>query len=144
MKTKICTTCNIEKSLDCFAKNPQKKDGLNYKCKECQNKYIKEHYKNNKQYYVEKAKENKRKTKSIISNLKSNRKQDGCSICGENHPATLDFHHKNKNDKSFTIGQNKKHYGVETVKKELDKCIVLCSNCHRKLHWQEEQSREIN
>jgi hypothetical protein len=137
MKTKVCTTCNIEKSLDCFARNPQKKDGLNYKCKECQNKYIKEHYKNNKYYYVKKAKENKTKTKKIISQIKSEIKSGGCCICGESHPATLDFHHKNKDDKLFTIGQNKLHYGVETVKKELDKCIVLCSNCHRKLHWQE-------
>ena len=140
MKTKVCTTCNIEKPLESFAKNPQKKDGLNYKCKECQNKYLKEHYKNNKQYYVKKAKENQKKTKDIISNLKYDRKKDGCSVCGETHPATLDFHHKNKEDKLFNIGQNKHNYGIQTVKKELDKCIVLRSNCHRKLHWQEDNT----
>ena len=66
MTTKICTTCKIKKSLDNFAKNPQKKDGLNYKCKKCQNTYLKQHYQNNKHYYINKAKESKRKTKNTI------------------------------------------------------------------------------
>lgn len=59
----------------------------------------------------------------------------GCSICGYNKCASaLDFHHEN-NDKGFDIG---KIIGgdpsFEKLKVEMDKCTVLCSNCHRELH----------
>lgn len=56
-----------------------------------------------------------------------------CAECGFNkHPAALEFHHVNQ-DKEFTIGavSNK---SWEVIKKELDKCMLLCSNCHRARH----------
>ena len=137
MNTKLCTKCNKEKTLDCFAKNPQKKDGLNYKCKECQRIYFKQHYQKNKQYYVDKAKENSLKYRKEIADIKKERKKNGCIMCGENHPATLDFHHVDAKMKEFNVGRDGSRYGVQTVKNELDKCVVMCSNCHRKLHWEE-------
>lgn len=58
-----------------------------------------------------------------------------CNRCGfDKHPAALEFHHKNgKKDKVFTIADvaNRKW---EVVKKELDKCELICSNCHRIEH----------
>jgi len=57
----------------------------------------------------------------------------GCVICGYNKCAeALDFHHPN-NNRIFKVSNvhNKK---FEKIKKEIDKCIVLCSNCHRELH----------
>jgi vacuolar-type H+-ATPase subunit E/Vma4 len=59
-----------------------------------------------------------------------------CIKCGENHPATLDFHHKNRKDKLFGIN-TKVHagYSIDKIKKEIEKCEVLCANCHRKLHY---------
>ena len=61
----------------------------------------------------------------------------GCSVCGYNKCAfALDFHQIG--DKKFSIGQgiacNK---SLEKVKKEIEKCIVLCANCHRELHDKE-------
>lgn len=59
-----------------------------------------------------------------------------CLRCGENHPACLDFHHKNGEDKIFTIASVcNKHYSIERLLKEIAKCEVLCANCHRKLHY---------
>lgn len=57
-----------------------------------------------------------------------------CSICGYNKClAALDLHHLDGNNKEFTIsGGNLKSF--EKLKPELDKCVVLCSNCHRELH----------
>jgi hypothetical protein len=48
----------------------------------------------------------------------------------------LDFHHLDKNQKEFSLAQ----YLVvawERVQRELDKCILICSNCHRELHYEE-------
>lgn len=58
-----------------------------------------------------------------------------CSVCGYNKClAALDLHHVNGNDKDFVIsGPNLKSF--EKLKPELNKCVVLCSNCHRETHF---------
>src|SRR3989344_2872194 len=59
-----------------------------------------------------------------------------CIRCKEHHPACLDFHHQDKNKKdasvSNMIGQG---LAIKTIKMEIDKCIVLCRNCHAKEHY---------
>ena len=57
----------------------------------------------------------------------------GCAVCGEIHPACLDFHHKNPEVKGFTISKSiKARFAIARIKREIDKCILLCANCHRK------------
>lgn len=57
-----------------------------------------------------------------------------CSQCGvKGVPAIYDFHHKNPEEKDFSWGA-KRTSNWDNLKKELDKCILLCSNCHRELH----------
>lgn len=60
-------------------------------------------------------------------------KSNGCIVCGEKDQACLDFHHLH--NKSFTIGNQCKDKGISSIKNEVDKCVVLCANCHRKLHF---------
>ena len=57
-----------------------------------------------------------------------------CSICGYNkNNGALDFHHKGK--KEHSISRMISHLNKwESIKKELDKCDLLCSNCHREIH----------
>jgi len=49
-----------------------------------------------------------------------------CADCGERHPATLQFHHLNPEDKMFNIGEAIR-YGIslDRIKQEIKKCIVL-------------------
>ncbi|MFW6282282.1 MAG: hypothetical protein ACOC1O_05795 [bacterium] len=57
-----------------------------------------------------------------------------CLSCGYNKCIqNLQFHHINPNEKDFTIGG--KSYSYERLKKESDKCILLCSNCHTEIHY---------
>jgi len=59
-----------------------------------------------------------------------------CTKCGENHPATLDFHHHTPHPDNIKINKLVKFRRYGFAKKEIiEKCIVLCSNCHRKHHW---------
>lgn len=59
-----------------------------------------------------------------------------CSKCSENHPATLDFHHKSGKDKKMGVTLMAYHgYAVECILDEISKCLVLCANCHRKIHF---------
>ena len=57
--------------------------------------------------------------------------------CGEDHPSCLDFHHK-YGDKEKNISKLAKDgYALKTIQAEIDKCEIVCSNCHRKIHCKE-------
>ncbi len=57
-----------------------------------------------------------------------------CEMCGYNKcMRSLSFHHKDQSEKDFTISEYT-HLSFEWIKKELDKCQLLCFNCHMELH----------
>jgi hypothetical protein len=58
-----------------------------------------------------------------------------CEICGYKRcVSALEFHHLDPNEKEFGVGEKGYTRSIETIKKELDKCILVCSNCHREIH----------
>ena len=107
-----------------------------YKDKEVQKQknkdYQKKHYKSNKAYYKEKAKERRQELKDWYKDLKNTLK---CSMCPEDDPVCLDFHHRNPKEKEIGLSQVvRKGWGKNRILEEIKKCDVLCSNCHKKLH----------
>jgi 5-methylcytosine-specific restriction endonuclease McrA len=59
--------------------------------------------------------------------------RSSCSICGEDNPAALDFHHRDPKAKVKEIPKMiSSGYSLESIKEEIAKCRILCSNCHRK------------
>lgn len=72
-------------------------------------------------------------TKRWIRELKSNLK---CTRCPESHIACLQFHHLDPTKKEFTIGdKDTRFFSKEKILREIEKCIVLCANCHAKEHF---------
>ena len=66
-----------------------------------------------------------------------------CVKCGCSKYYLIDFHHLNPAEKDFTISDNS-HAKIETLMKEIDKCVPLCSNCHREFHhFEREQGMTI-
>lgn len=58
-----------------------------------------------------------------------------CQICGYNDCIdALDFHHLDPVQKEFSISHDGVNVSYDKLKKELDKCILLCANCHREVH----------
>jgi hypothetical protein len=56
-----------------------------------------------------------------------------CVYCGyKKSVAALQFHHLDPTKKDFSISS--KSYSIERLKKEVDKCILICANCHIELH----------
>lgn len=56
-----------------------------------------------------------------------------CQICGYNRcQEALEFHHLDPQEKDFTISGGTKSFKL--LKPEVDKCILLCANCHREIH----------
>ncbi len=65
-----------------------------------------------------------------------------CSICGYNQcNSALDFHHRNPQDKTYAISNLANRKFDDDLKKELDKCDLLCANCHRELHSKEKDEK---
>lgn len=58
-----------------------------------------------------------------------------CQLCGYNRcPAALTFHHINPEEKRFGISDKAHQYSWDVIKKELDNCALVCSNCHTEIH----------
>lgn len=58
-----------------------------------------------------------------------------CQRCGyDKYIGALEFHHLDPNEKDLTISKGGHCSSWEKVKQELDKCILLCANCHREVH----------
>lgn len=58
-----------------------------------------------------------------------------CVFCGYDRcTAALDFHHIDEQEKSFGLSQDGMTRSWEKTKQELEKCILVCSNCHREIH----------
>jgi len=72
----------------------------------------------------------RKKIKVMAIEYKGNK----CQICGYcKYPGALELHHVNKSDKSFGIGDKGYTRSWEKVRQELDKCVLLCANCHREV-----------
>lgn len=73
----------------------------------------------------------RRKLKQTLVEYKGGK----CEKCGyDKCVAALDFHHLDINEKQFNISKKGLTLSVEKMKKEVDKCILLCANCHRETH----------
>lgn len=129
METKICTKCGLEKPISEFNKNKLKKDGLQSECRKCHKQMCIGYYQKNKSNYRNTSKLKRQQLKSIINEIKSK----GCIICKEKDTACLDFHHLH--NKKSTISRLVKNENLDKVIEEIKKCAILCSNCHRKLHY---------
>ena len=135
MKTQKCSSCKQEHpaTLEYFGKH--KVRGLDTYCNDCRHKKTREYYYNNTKKMKSQSVEWKRIQRERINELKNSL---SCLKCRENRNHLLDFHHVDPNQKDFQISQGER-YGWERVKQEIDKCIVLCSNCHRDFHYQEKE-----
>ena len=134
METKVCSKCKEEKSISLFNKRTSSKDGYSSYCKNCNKQSLKEHYYNNKEYYYNKSKNYYLELRNWINSYKSNLK---CSKCDESRWWVLDFHHRNPEEKDNTIAMMIRTSSKEKILEEINKCDVLCANCHRDLHYQE-------
>lgn len=130
---KTCNKCNKEKEDGEFSFKDKARGTRQAHCKQCHGAYVKEHYSNNKDIYKARARRDYKKVREkLVAYIRAHKIK--CERCGEDHPAVLDFHHVDPSTKELTVAQATSR---KKVALEVEKCIVLCSNCHRKFHWDE-------
>ena len=88
--------------------------------------------------YKENPERNKASVKSrrVSFKLKAIEYKGGsCIICGyDKCPQAMDFHHLDPSQKDFNLNQRELGKAWDTIRSELDKCVLLCANCHREVH----------
>lgn len=93
----------------------------------------------NNTYLNQKERGLKRKYEYILS------RGGKCEKCGYDHNlAALEFHHINPEEKEFQIDIRKfANANLNQLKQELDKCVILCANCHRETHHPDLSSDQL-
>ncbi len=107
-----CSTCQIELTED----NAYRKGNrLTSKCKKCFNKYLVD--------------------RTIVRKMEAiEQKGGGCQKCGYNkYHGALEFHHIDPTQKDMEW-RKLRQCSEKKLQEELDKCILLCANCHRETH----------
>lgn len=116
----------LEKSKNYYEKNKKRHIQLNNKWRDQNKDKIKIYQQKHKTLAISRAKQ-------FIEDYKSNKK---CTNCSENRPECLNFHHVNLTDKKSEVSTMVNGgYKIDTIIKEINKCILLCANCHRKHHF---------
>jgi hypothetical protein len=115
----ICTLCKCSLDESLFyprAKSGKRKNDLSSYCKGCVNTLTKQ------RHYL---------FKEACLAYKGN----ACELCGYfRNKAALDFHHRDSSTKEFSPSTQASTKFSEKIKLELDKCMLLCANCHREIH----------
>jgi hypothetical protein len=93
---------------------------------------IRDHYRRNKQAYLDRNRRQRERIRKFVRDLKSERR---CERCGFDNPAALDFHHRDGEKKDVEVANAvRRSWGEERILAEIVKCDVLCANCHRIEH----------
>jgi hypothetical protein len=112
-------------------KDPEKKRAY-------QSLYRKTHYQKNKKAVQERVARNKRLGKDKWLDYKAHQP---CHHCGASHPAIIDFHHVVRDGTQQSVNRLASDNRWKAIYEEVKKCIPLCANCHRILHWNESRGR---
>lgn len=115
--TRECTHCNTIKPLSEFGYKNAAKTRQSFICRCCVNAKIRLRAKS---------------LKLLCVSYKGGK----CNICSYNRCLyALEFHHINQNEKEFEITGFKSTSLTAKLRNELDKCVLLCANCHREAHF---------
>ena len=116
---KQCSSCKEYKQDTEFYWKDKAHTILNSKCKLCSNARMTEL---------------RRERYQLVQEYKANK---GCKVCGDKRHWVLDLHHTDSDNKEYAISNMlRKNMSWDSILKELQKCEVLCANCHRDYHHQ--------
>lgn len=88
-------------------------------------------YRDRAEYLKKAVSKRRRRLKEMVVEYRGGK----CILCGyKKYVGALDLHHVDESTKEFVLSMNGLTRSWEKIKKEADKCVVLCANCHREVH----------
>ena len=125
---KCCICKQLKEDIEFVWKNAAK--GIRHEvCKLCQREKSKQHYHANKRAYSEKK---TAYVNQVLSKMREYKTAKGCIDCGESDFRCLDFDHLDPITKVGNVAALARGWSFKKLLTEIDKCVVRCSNCHRK------------
>jgi hypothetical protein len=128
---KQCTGCKETKLFTDFCKQTKSKDGYQPRCKACMAVSYNRSRNKKIDHYQQVAKVRRDQIQDLVSQWKSER---GCVVCKEDFSPCLELHHTDPSNKEGDPSSFANH-SFEAFLQEASKCIILCANCHRKVHF---------
>lgn len=128
MDIKWCSRGKHNVGVDLFSTNKISKDGLFTWCKACMAAYEKERYHSGDR---ERKERNKAKTTERARDYLWSVLSGSVCPCGQTDPLTFEFDHRDPTEKEYNIAEMM-NLSVSKIKKEVQKCDVLCASCHRR------------
>lgn len=128
--SRTCSRCLAAKSESEFAPSVWAQTKVTW-CRDCTRLY----YKARNAVDGHKKENAIRRRRERVAEVRSIKASMGCQVCGERHPACLDFHHRDPATKRKTVAEMvAAGWSNEVLETEIAKCDLLCANCHRKHH----------
>ncbi|HXG86253.1 MAG TPA: hypothetical protein VNI84_19695 [Pyrinomonadaceae bacterium] len=130
---KTCTKCHCRKDLPAFPARKISKDGRASWCRACykicwNKRYFENHAHYRKSHNASRNKIREQNARKVFEYLE----RHPCKNCGESDPIVLEFDHREKTDKIENISNLIAHACWRRIESEIEKCDVLCANCHRR------------
>lgn len=126
-----CSRCKLLKDENDFAGPFKSKPRKDVYCRSCRAAYQREHYLANRSELIRKGRSRKKvELQRRVSLLLDYLEQHPCVDCGESDPLVLEFDHLV--GKAFTVADGMKSQSWAAILAELEKCEVVCVNCHRR------------
>lgn len=131
-ESRVCNTCGIEKSLSLFSEARGNRDKISNRCKACDILYQKDYRRKNRKEVSQRGRaERLRKKWYAITKLGTI-----CAVCKQTFPVECyDFHHLDPSEKESMISGYLGGVAIERLDYELSKCVLVCANCHRTIHF---------
>jgi hypothetical protein len=129
---KKCTSCNTVQPTENFRKFSRSKDGLAHQCKTCADVGSERWRQRN----LDKRKQQQKDRQvELLEQYQEWKSKQQCAVCGEDESVCLDLHHTDPTQKDDTVSNLVyRTTSWSRVYEEVQKCVVLCANCHRKTH----------
>jgi len=130
---KLCSKCNNAKEFSSFyiRKSGPRAGEYYEKCKECMKFRGRNYYHANRERQLPLALERRNKARRLKRQFINTLKNKPCADCGNFYPPyVMDFDHRD--DKIADIAYlTTRNWSLEKIKKEAEKCDIICANCHR-------------
>lgn len=118
---RTCTKCGQTKDITQFSYKLKSKNIRQTICKKCF-----------RQSAAMRLRQTYHRNKDYVNNLK---KSGCCQKCGQKRYYLLQYHHVNKQEKEYNVSKLLSNASFDRILSEIDKCILLCCNCHRQFHY---------
>lgn len=128
---KCCSRCKISKPLTDYYKSSKMKDGLQTSCKEGMAESYQRSRKAKLQHYRDVQ---DLRVQQNVDRFREWKAKQKCACCPESDPCCLDLHHLDPAEKEAAVSDVMRFWSWERLTEEIDKCIVVCRNCHAKIH----------